>query len=111
LQKAYRSSSKPKALDRKFSWKQLLEAIDEMVVILCDGDITKKNQIEEFSFEEVQPYLKYRCEAIALQKGILELIKQSDKEYKFCQICKKLGKDDCDNCSKEFKEIKWQTNK
>lgn len=34
------------------------------------------------------------------------MVKDSSKEHKFCQICKKMGKDDCDNCSKEFKEIK-----
>ena len=88
-----------------FSWGKLLETLDEIVVILCDGDITKKNSIIEFSFEEIKPYLDYRCEAIAIRKGILHLVKENDKEQKFCQVCKKLNQDDCDNCTKEFKEI------
>lgn len=60
----------------------------------------------EFSFEETKPYLDYRCEAIAIRKGILQLFKDHDKENKFCKICKKLNQDNCDTCTKEFKEIK-----
>ena len=74
-------------------------------MILCDGDILKRNSILEFSFEEVKPYLDYRCESIAIRKGILHVFKDIDKESKFCQVCKKLNQDNCDNCTKEFKEI------
>jgi len=74
-------------------------------VILSDGDITKRDEVLDFSYEEVKPYLEYRCEAIAIRKGILQMVKENDKESQFCKICKKIGKDDCDNCSKEFKVI------
>ena len=59
----------------------------------------------EFTYDEVKPYLEYRCEAIAIRKGILQLVKDNSTEHKFCQLCKKVGKADCDNCSKEFKVI------
>lgn len=74
-------------------------------MILCDGDILKQCQIVEFTFEEVKPFLEYRCESIAIRKGILQMVKDNDKEYQYCKVCKKMGKNDCANCSKEFKVI------
>lgn len=85
------------------------------MVLLADGDITKKQYIlENITLSESVPFIKFKMKRYFLVEGILKFFGYEDKEKiseDYCGICKRANLNkDCSTCSRKI-EIECQKTK
>jgi len=85
-----------------------------MIVILCQGDITKQEAIRwAFTMQDCEPFLKYHKRQILFRESVIALThwamgikdKEMEQNYysaEYCTACKKTGKSDCKNCNRKL---------
>ena len=83
--------------------------IDNLVVILCRGDITKKDTILwGFTMDECKPYLKFMERELLFREAVIGTLIDESKskkniESKYCVACKMAHPDiDCSKCNKDI---------
>lgn len=78
--------------------------------MLCQGDITKKSVILNFTLDDVFPFIKYNQREYLFREAILHLLGAEDKELTdklkkmdYCRACKKTSKRNCLECDKNIR--------
>ena len=83
-----------------------------MCVLLCGGDITRRDRILwEYPLEECKPWLKYQERQVLFREAIIHLLvgetageKKARTEDAYCRACKAAKKDhDCNSCSRDIR--------
>jgi hypothetical protein len=113
LQPAVFSISKSSRLDEN-SDKSVLEILDEAVLYLTKGDITKRDLVEwNFTLKEAESYLKFIMREILFRESVIAfLIGETEEEKKeryqkeYERACKIAGRK-----SGKIEVIDWQTTK
>jgi len=81
------------------------------VVLLCGGDISKRDGILwGVTFEECKPWIEYRRREVLFREAVIAFLtggedRPESPDEAYCRTCKAAKRDHCDTCSRNIRTI------